>query len=515
MRILFLIMMVWANTIFAQTANYGKTWVHGSGYLYKTSFNGVSDTSVFWNPSTTVPSTFSLRGKAANICDANGNPIIVTNGYSIWDGNSNLMDNGDSICYAIDYANGLPLEQMQRSIILPVGDSIYYVFTTALSDSVASGAVLNPGYDRLLYAVVDMKANNYAGKVVSKRNIVLKDSALAITQMTAVRHGNGTDWWLVKRGLHGSPMDSSIFYVYRVKKDSIIGPIIQTFPALGPTPVPVGQCVFNHQGTKFAAAGRSARLILSDFDRCTGLFSNLQDIVIDPVTTNCAPFTLTDSLARGVAFSPNDSLLYICVEYGIAQYQVYAPDVRASQQVIGGPDTCSQPFSGRAFGGLYTAPNGKIYACIAMANTGPWSVIEYPNQIGLASGFCGRCKQFPFWQNYPTVVPRQGPNMPNYGLGPVLPNACMPFLSAGIVSTSRGIRLYPNPTSGQLTLEDEGRGGVLTLQDMLGRQMWQGVLSSGRVRHELDWRHLPTGTYLCSYQIPGGIRQQGKLVIGD
>jgi len=95
---------------------------------------------------------------------------------------------------------------------------------------------------------VDMKANNDSGKVVEKKIIISDTNLFARVGMTACRHANGKDWWLVKQGA-----DSNIIYTFFIGKDSIAGPFAQGFT----TPKynnydRSGQLVFNQEATKIA-----------------------------------------------------------------------------------------------------------------------------------------------------------------------------------------------------------------------------------------------------------------------
>ena len=109
------------------------------------------------------------------------------------------MENGDSINGVhqsnvrglIGYTAG-----RQSSLILPMpgSDSLYYLFHKRIIYQ--EEPVFDVITDRILYSVVDMSANQGLGRVVEK-NVVLFDEPTVGGQLTAVKHANGEDWWVV------------------------------------------------------------------------------------------------------------------------------------------------------------------------------------------------------------------------------------------------------------------------------------------------------------------------------
>ena len=50
--------------------------------------------------------------------------------------------------------------------------------------------------NELYYAIIDMNQNGGLGKVISKKNLLYKGT-FGGGRITACRHANGRDWWLV------------------------------------------------------------------------------------------------------------------------------------------------------------------------------------------------------------------------------------------------------------------------------------------------------------------------------
>ena len=57
-----------------------------------------------------------------------------------------------------------------------------------------------------------------------------------------------------------------------------------------------------------------------------------------------------------------------------------------------------------------------------------------------------------------------------------------------------GLRVYPNPSSGTLTIEAEPSAQEAVLYDVRGREILRVTLTGGQV--EINTRELPSGTYL-------------------
>jgi hypothetical protein len=166
------------------------------------------------------------------ISDTNGTLKIICNGHYILGKDGNWIENGDSINTPLgfklfNYYHGDGFWN-QMSIILPKKDNQYYVFTTGMSDAAYDDwkvAKTDFRFDILSYHIVDMDANAGAGKVVSKNNILMKDARLSHNRMTAVRHANGRDWWLIK-----PHQWRQTFYTFLVTPDKIEGPYTYQIP---------------------------------------------------------------------------------------------------------------------------------------------------------------------------------------------------------------------------------------------------------------------------------------------
>jgi hypothetical protein len=84
----------------------------------------------------------------------------------------------------------------QSTLILPMPqtDSIYYIFHKSIAYEYSPD--FDVVTDKLLYTVVDIKLNDNKGGVVTK-NEELWIEEQTYGELTAVKHANGKDWWII------------------------------------------------------------------------------------------------------------------------------------------------------------------------------------------------------------------------------------------------------------------------------------------------------------------------------
>jgi hypothetical protein len=394
--------------------------------------------------------SFWMSDGQSNICDsATGRLKIICNGYTLFDSMKNIIENGDSLqpdkIYQYDCCPAISLNT-QGSLILPKGSNgLYYVFTPTITDTtfdkIFSGQRNNYSYDLLQYHVVDMNANNGAGKVIQKNVEMVSNVELSKVGMQAVRHANGYDWWLLKQGA-----DTNIVYTFLVTKDSVILDTIQGFntPKFGYFDLG-GQSCFSADGSKYAYVQiKSTHLFMADFDRCYGILSNPQtyNIPYDSSTiVNPSPQYIIDSARNGICFSPNDKFIYITGRFNIYQFEYNEPDsALAWYRVQHGFDTTYNQFE--YYGQLSRGIDSRIYIGKWSGTSKQNSVINKPNEKGSACEFCRKCLRYDFG-NYSSVSPA---NIADFNLE-ALPYSCPPLNTEQWAVSSEQLAIYPNPSS--------------------------------------------------------------------
>jgi PKD repeat protein len=303
--------------------------------------------------------------------DGNGNVILQSDGNRVFDGNWNIIPNGDSIGNGSSAANGC--------LILPhPGNSnLFYVFTVdaglnLVQDSLARG---------LQYAIVDMTLNGGIGAVISKNN-VLTDSAYE--KMSCTRHCNGVDWWVV---VH--KWGTNAYYSYRVSAAGI-----DTVPVVSHAGMILSD---TFAGYSFSFSYRAGSMRISPNGKYLGNRNqgpngkgrSLQLFNFNNQTGIVGPRLFLDSIGCSIGdpfcFSPNSKKVYtpsaesIGNIWGndIVQYEISSNDsaqIGASKQGLMS-DTNSFYFTG----GIQIAIDGKLYVISGYNTTRYITIIDNPD----------------------------------------------------------------------------------------------------------------------------------------
>ncbi|MEP7169445.1 MAG: T9SS type A sorting domain-containing protein, partial [Bacteroidota bacterium] len=339
----------------------------------------------FNNASNPIPIATGLRtrGSCASISDTSGQLLFYANDRTNTPGDyttlvynrlHQIMPNGDSIV-GEGWYNEMVI------IPFPTNDSLYYLFviSTAL------------GPQGLYYSIINMNADSGRGDVISK-NIQLQTFSL-VDCLTAIKHGNGRDWWLFFRRYDGTNATTNDKYMsYLISPAGITNYHVQHVGSMMNTGL--GQLKFNKQGNRLAFNSYKGTLELYDFDRCTGILSN-------PVTIYSENTSPPWPSRCSSEFSSSDSLLYVCNNPSTStlfQYDLTAANIAASAVTLW---TTSYPLY--CGGALKRAPDDKIYfSCVyynGMQFPYPYadtmynvynmnlSVINQPDSLGTASDF--------------------------------------------------------------------------------------------------------------------------------
>lgn len=304
----------------------------------------------------------------------------------------NVVENGDSI---------KTYDSMSQALFLPYpGKKERYVLFTLWEVN----EFVKPC--SLYYHIVDGNANGGKGKVTEK-NVPLFPQYMG-QKITAARHANGKDWWIITYNYSGGK-----YYVFLLSEQGIEEPLVQEIGlnyevgfwgqhAMG------GELRFSPQGDKIANfLGRTVNKIeVLNFDRCTGCLSpfnkeiNLNDRTEVPYYSGC--------------FSPNGELLYTTVGHQIVQIDLTGKDTVASIMEIGqvNPDLFYYPTK------YELAPNGKIYVSVSLYNY--LHSIDYPDIRGNGCHLRDSAIYLPYIEYLNLCTPNP-PNMPNFRLGASVP----------------------------------------------------------------------------------------------
>jgi hypothetical protein len=440
----------------------------------------------------------------SNICDANGNLILCSDGYNVYDSNANYIDGGDTLVPKAFYLDQYGWSALsQSSIFLPMDNGKYYFVTPAFSDAQFADCKANNScfFDLLLYNIIDMTANGGAGKVSKRMQPLLQNAQLCKTQMMACRHANGKDWWLLKQG-----GDSNIVYTFLFTQDSVYnyGRQVFSYPLFGGWDLE-GQSVFNYDGSQYATTVKSFQssglVSIFDFDRCYGKLTNLKVIHAPPVVFP-PDTTKFDLLTTGLAYSPNGRFLYVALQYDIYQYDTYD----STWYLVAGMDTSYAQF--QFYSTIYLGPDNKLYIGNYNGLSKQMSRIDNPDVKGAGCNFCARCLRLDSVFNYGGAG--TPPCMPNYGLGA---KVCNPEGVANVVADGVGLVVYPNPATDILNINYQvPTDAVFDIVDITGRIIVSTKLPQFNTQAAIKLTALSAGVYSYSCKSNKALISTGKFI---
>ena len=486
-----LLMQLYTLTALGQEIKRSNFWIIGSQPVVKYNFNNSLQIDTVINTSLSSSPYCILSASSSVVSDTNGQLLFFSNGFILYDSKGYAMDSGIYVnCpqgkVLANYYGMSPFDQ--TSIILPKKGNTYYVFSAGMSDSVANNYInhIKTEFDVLNYSVVDMDSNGGLGKVVQK-NVVLADKQhYHFTQLSAVKHSNGKDWWLVK-----ADCNNNRYQEFLVKEDTILGPYYQNASTIGDFCTVSSQMYFSQDGSKMACSmygnidtsGSGLfyyynRVELYDVDRCSGEITYKRHYIV-PYDTSTY---INRDYKQGICFSPDGKLLYMSTNYSI--FQIDVEDTNTNNALyIHGPDTSNLTYF-PLYGTMAIAPDGKIYIGNSNGIRKYMSYIDSPNVKGLGCHFVPQG----VWQPYTNLM--CPPNMPNYGLGIDSSHlGCWPLSqSESVERQSEEWVVYPNPASTQLYFR-----GAERKKKMLYNAY--GVLITETCKEEMDIKNLSRGLY--------------------
>jgi PKD domain len=339
----------------------------------------------------------------AAICDTSGGLMMTTNGMKIVYPDGDAIENGDSLClYQLNYQNTFSsfgfVTIINSAIMLPVpGETnAYYLFHEELSNTFIYNQYRNVLDVYITKISKDSLSDNL--EVIIKSESIKHDT-LEHGKISACRHANGRDWWLLF-----VEFDTGTHYRFLIDSTGVT----EQEPLIGEMQVSgAGQNGFTPDGSKYIRAisenwSYTSAIRIFSFDRAEGVFTDETFLDLSDV------FWLT-----GMAVSPNSRFLYAFNFDTIWQFDLEADDIKASQIIVSINDGFYSPFEP-----LYTmfnlgvlGPDGRIY--IGTGNTTDrLHVINYPDREGLACDV----------QQHSIVLPTYNasmPNFPHFRLGPI------------------------------------------------------------------------------------------------
>jgi len=289
-------------------------------------------------PAVLLNSQLTTSEGVATISNSNGNLLFYTDGTTIWNRNQTIMQNGTGL-----YGN---FSSTQSAIIIPQPDhnNYYYVFTV---DQMATG-----GTNGLCYSIVNMDLAGGLGGVTLK-NINLLPGNNSTEKITATKHSNGHDVWIISHG-----WQNNTFYAYLLTSSGLnASPIVSNIGLIHKS----SNGNDNHERAGYLKASPCGTYI------ACALYEYIDNCPIEMLNFNndsghiySSTKHFTDDIpwAYGIEFSPDESKLYACgpgVDAYLYQYNINAGDSNAilsSKKLIA---------SGGGFGAIQIGSDKKIY----------------------------------------------------------------------------------------------------------------------------------------------------------
>lgn len=306
----------------------------------------------------------------AIMADSSGEILFFTNGYRIYNRLGDTMPDGNGL-------HGFSGNPMPVLIVpKPGNEHIYYVFTTHRPR-------MNPNDVQTLYGLeyseVNMNLNEGLGGLTFKNKVLLGPEISS--KLSAVKHINGTDYWVVAHKFNSDEFCSFRVTSEGVDSTSYVSSHIGTFHAgPGEDNNAIGYMKLSPDGTKLALAIFGSHLLeVFDFDQSTGK-------VMNSITS---PAVFED--AYGIEFSPDSKYLYVTTTSTLLPVPNYTPisylyqfELGQGNQIFnpGFNHTIAMDTTGSYFAGMQLGTDGRIYISRSPYGNGSLSVIQNPKRHG-------------------------------------------------------------------------------------------------------------------------------------
>lgn len=498
MKFIFFLIVVLQFNIAHGQHKYDYTWIFGSqfGKLgVMLSFNE--------NPLQINPDTFFtiLRSGVSIINDKEGVLQYYSTGCQIYNAMHQVVPGAENLVpHAFNYQSycaedvlWLPFGS-QGMVFIPFSDGNYKVFYKPINTFKNE-----KGETKLIVDTLFM-TSILNGIAESVDEPVYADT-LSFASIAVEKHNNNSDYWVV------TPYDSSDIYVsLHVSSYGVIDTVLSMIPEILRRDHDGVIAKFSPEGNLYIGYERAytdQSFKVMSFDRSSGHLNFLFDMP--------HPENVSTSGIGGIEFSASGRYLYCSTPHNIYQYDLEASNVEASKTIVASWDT-PHP-QGAIFHVMQRGPDCRIY--INSPNSQPFlHVIMYPDRPGL------ECEVVQ--QGLPLPYKHQGsmPYFPNYRLG-TGETVCDSTLSLPtsipiVYVPEGGIRVWPNPARGQVRLGlSESlvhEAAVITLYDMMGRQVWQQDYTGGDTI-SIDLYPFSPGIYVLQVQGRDGRRWTEKLIV--
>ena len=340
-----------------------------------------------------------FRSNNVSYSDAAGELLFTFNGQGIYGPGHELVPGGTD-WFTGEFDSGWYAPQSSIAFQMP-GNSKQVALINSEFKFVEIDGTVEGTSDKLYYSLIEQDSSGTLSVVLRKS--LLLDEYQDAGKISACRHANGRDWWILI-----AERSSNRFYRYLLSPEGIALDGIQEIG--GTVPTGLGQALFSPDGTKHVryngiSSSVGDYVTIYDFDRCTGLLSNFRQRNYDKVGTG-----------GGAAISKNSRYLYIIAAVDLYQYDLWAEDIEATRTLVAEYDG-NVSFLPTPFYLGQLAPDGKIY--ISVSNS-----VRVLHVIHNPDADCPDCRIEQHGIELPTFNAFSIPNQPNYRLGPIDGSPC-------------------------------------------------------------------------------------------
>jgi len=340
-----------------------------------------------------------FRSNNVSYSDANGELLFSFNGRGVYGADHELVPGGAD-WFTGEFDSGWYAPQSSIAFQMP-GNSKQVALINSEFKFVEIDGTVEGTSDKLYYSLIEQDSSGTL-TVVMRKSLLL-DEYQDVGKISACRHANGRDWWILI-----AERSSNRFYRYLLSPEGITLDGVQEIG--GTVPTGLGQALFSPNGShhiRFNGISEQAGeyTTIYNFDRCTGLLSNFRQ------------FNYPIGGSGGGAFiSKNSRYLYTSSTTTLYQYDLWAEDIEATRTLVAEYDGHLDFLPTTFFQGQL-APDGKIYIA---SNNGVTSlhVIHNPDAD------CPDCRIEQHGIELPTFNAFSIPNQPNYRLGPIDGSPC-------------------------------------------------------------------------------------------
>lgn len=342
---------------------------------------------------------------SAQICNKEGKFTAFYNGQYLYD----RYGNKEELLMMKESPDPYPnYKYSNRSVILPYisEDSTYILFTP-------TEHVNDPSYDvptaTRISSLTFKELPNGKLKILNFTPIIIEGKFCALGTLSAVRHANGRDWWIVAPERLRKKVHTFLFTPkgFTNINEQITQDTTGDY-GLAPEFSPDGQWYTRTNVVVIAPKMNKSTVQFYKFNRCSGIFE-------DQITFDLE-YEDTSNVVQ-VIFEKNSRYFYIMNFLTIYQGDIQSSDIKGSLIRIAKSLPYVQFGQHMGFGVGFLAPNDKIYVFDGQPIF-YGSTINNPSERGIACDFKYEDIIYPACTSYSLG------NMPNFNLGPLDGSPC-------------------------------------------------------------------------------------------